>query len=146
MPVDVFPPPVVRVGALSGPPGPEGPPGPPGSDALVYVATSPIGGHVVVAESAGGLAVADASNLDHMLRVVGVSTNAAGVGNDVNVQMRRAITHSGWAFTPGAPVFLGLAGALVPTPPVGAQFSQVVGVALTSTSLFVAIQPPVRLT
>jgi hypothetical protein len=143
MTVVINPPPPIIVRFAAGQ-GPSGPPGSAGGETAVYVANGAISGHVVVAETAPGTVVpASADNLAHALHVAGVSTNAASGGGNVTVQRQRSLTHSGWAFTAGQPVYLGLAGALVQTVPVGALFIQVVGVALTSTSLLVAIQPPV---
>ena len=126
--------------------GPSGPPGAAGSDSAVYVANGAISGHVVAAETTPGAVVpASVNNATHMLRIVGITTNASISGGNVAVQHRRTLTHPGWAFTPNALVYLGLSGALVQTPPV-AQFTQVIGVAQSATSLLVSIQPPVRST
>ena len=141
--VTIGPPDVVNV-VLGAEQGPAGPPGAAGGETSTYVANGAVSGHVVVAETAAGTVVpASADNAAHALRVAGVSTNAAADGGDVTVRRQRALTHGGWAFTPGQPVYLGLAGALVQAVPGTAVFIQVVGVALTSTSLLVAIQPPV---
>jgi hypothetical protein len=141
--VTIAPPDVINVtfGAEQGPPGP---PGADGGDSAVYVADGAVSGHVVVAETAPGTVVpASADSAAHALRVAGISTNAAANGGSVTVRRLRAVTHGGWAFTPDLPVYLGLSGALVQAVPVGALFIQVVGVALTPTSLLVAIHPPV---
>jgi hypothetical protein len=130
----------VELGAEQGPAGPPGD----GTDIAVYTATGAISGHLAVAETVPGFAVvASADNAAHVLRVAGVSIGAAADGTPLEVRKQRTLTHGGWTFTAGQPVYLGLAGALVQTVPVGALFIQVVGVALTSTSLLVAIQPPV---
>ena len=75
----------------------------------------------------------------------GVIANAYGAGDPAVVQTDFDLTHAGWAFATG-PVFVGAAGALVQTLPVGAVFAQVVGYALAPTRIRVDVQPPIVLT
>lgn len=121
-----------------------GVPGSPGGAGAVYAAAEPVSGHTVMAvDSTGQVFPASADTLSHALRLAGVSINAAATGDDVTVVGAGLVQHAGWAFTPDAPVFLGLGGALVQSVPLGAVFTQVVGKAVSATRLLVQLQPPV---
>lgn len=130
--------------AEQGPPGPPGPAGAPGGALLVVTAGATLSGHMAVAyDSTGALVPASADDAAQLLRLVGITTGAVGAGLPATVQRQDVLDHAGWAFTPGQPVYLGLAGALVQAVPPGAAFIQVLGLALTPTRLLVGLQPPV---
>lgn len=132
--------------ALQGPPGPPGPAGAPGGALLQITAAVDLGGHLAVAYDASGrLVLASADNAGHALRVAGITTGAAVASAAATVQRNDVLEHAGWAWTPGAPVFLGLAGQLVQSVPPGAVFAQVLGHALTPTRLLINLQPSVLL-
>lgn len=136
----------VVVRGVPGPRGPQGAPGPAGGTAVVTVGATPLSGHTAVAMDAGGLLIyADCTNQTHIGAVQGVIANAYGAGDPAVVQTDFDLTHAGWAFATG-PVFVGAAGALVQTLPVGAVFAQVVGYALAPTRIRVDVQPPIVLT
>lgn len=127
--------------AMQGPPGPAGPPG--SSVAVSYTTATPISGHMAITLNSDGEAIyADASNPDHRA-VVGVTTNAANTGDQVQVITSGTLDHAGWTFTVGSPVFLGVNGALTQTLPMGAVFSKVLGVATTSTRINLDFQPAI---
>ena len=126
--------------------GKTGPIGPAGGATLVTVGATPLSGHTAVAMDADGLLIyADCTNQTHIGAVQGVIANAYGAGDPAVVQTDFDLTHAGWAFATG-PVFVGAAGALVQTLPVGAVFAQVVGYALAPTRIRVDVQPPIVLT
>jgi hypothetical protein len=128
--------------AVQGPPGGPGPVGPAGSALVVGIAGMALSGHQVVAyEADGDLVLASASQADQALAIVGITTGAAASGASVSVQRFDTIEHLGWTWTPGAPVFLGLAGALVQTPAGGSVYLKPLGVALTATRLALNPQP-----
>lgn len=130
-----------------GPSGPPGPAGPASGSGAEYPAAVAVSGHRVVAlDEAGEVFAASADTLSHALRVAGVTLGAAAEGEPVTVQSIGPVEFSGWAFTPGQPVFLGLAGALVQSLPPGAVFSLVIGTALSATRVAVRLQPPIVLT
>ena len=129
-----------------GPSGPPGPPGPVGGSGASYVAAASVGGHLALAERAdGSVSYASCAVADDALRVVGVSLGAAAAGDLVTVQASGSVQHSGWAWAPDAPVFLGLDGALVQTLPAGAAFSLVIGWAVAPDRVLVGLQPPIVL-
>ena len=109
------------------------------------VASQNISGHTAVAlDAVGGAIPADASTAQHSA-VLGIATGAALAGGDVTILSHGAFEHLGWTFTPGLPVFLGLAGALTQTVPPTALFSKVLGMAVTPTRISVDFQPAIFL-
>jgi len=134
---------VILETAQQGPPGPAGAPG--SAVALAYIAATPVSGHMALTLNAADEAIyADAATPTHYA-VVGVSTGAASAGAQVTALNSGSIEHSGWAFTVGQPVFLGLGGALTQSLPVGAVFSKVLGVAATPTRITLDFQPAIFL-
>ncbi|HOW46648.1 MAG TPA: hypothetical protein PLB26_03275 [Rubrivivax sp.] len=132
--------------AAQGPQGPQGPPGAPGGGLLTGIAGEAVSGHAVVAYSAAGeLVYASADVAAHATLVAGVTTGAAASGAAVTVQRNDVLEHAGWAWTPGAPVFLGLAGALVQTPAPGGVYLKPIGWALTAQRLMLNLQPAIAL-
>ena len=128
--------------AVQGPPGGAGPAGAPGGALLTGTAGAALSGHMAVAyDDAGLLVYASAANAEHAFTLAGITTGAASSGASATVQRNDVIEHNGWAWTPGAPVFLGLGGALVQTPAGGAVFIKPIGLALTATRLMLNIQP-----
>jgi hypothetical protein len=138
----------VRV-VTAGLPGPVGPGGPPGADGAVtvqHLATTPLGGHRIVYQSADGPAYADCAVLDHQDRVLGITTGAAAAGSLVSIQRSGELTEPTWNWQPG-PVLLGHHGTLTqspPLPPDGA-FLLCLGFSVNPTTLYVAPREPITL-
>ena len=133
----------VAVRGVPGPRGPQGPPGPAGGATTVIVGATPLSGHSAVAVDAGGMLIkADCTNPAHQGAVLGLLANAYSPGDQAVVQTAFTLEHAGWTWTPG-PVFVGTAGQLTQTLPVGAVFSQVVAHALSPTLVLVDVQPPI---
>lgn len=129
--------------AEQGPRGPQGVPGPAGGATIVTVGATPLSGHSAVAADAAGLLIkADCTNPAHRGAVLGLLANAYSPGDQAVVQTAFTLEHAGWTWTPG-PVFVGAAGQLTQTLPVGAVFSQVVAHALSPTLVLVDVQPPI---
>lgn len=131
--------------AEQGPRGIQGIQGPAGGTTTVTVGATPLSGHSVVAADAAGLLIkADCTNPAHRGAVLGLLANAYSPGDQAVVQTDLTLEHSGWTWTPG-PVFVGTAGQLTQTLPVGAVFSQVVAHALSPTLVLVDVQPPITI-
>ena len=129
--------------AEQGPRGPQGVPGPAGGATTVTVGATPLSGHSTVAADAAGLLIkADCTNPAHRGAVLGLLANAYSPGDQAVVQTAFTLEHAGWTWTPG-PVFVGTAGQLTQTLPVGAAFSQVVAHALSPILVLVDVQPPI---
>lgn len=138
---------VIEVVAVAeqGPRGIQGIQGPAGGTTTVTVGATPLSGHSAVAVDAAGLLIqADCTNPAHRGAVLGLLANAYSPGDQVVVQTAFTLEHSGWTWSPG-PVFVGTAGQLTQTLPVGAVFSQVVAHALSATLVLIDLQPPIAL-
>jgi hypothetical protein len=105
-----------------------------------------LNGHTaVVLDHLGQIAAADSYDLSCFGSVYGVIDSAYVQGTPVRVICTGYLTHEGWSFIPNKPVFLGRAGALTQDYPVGAVFLQVIGIAKSSTSMVIMLQPPTML-
>lgn len=138
---------VVEVVAIAeqGPRGIQGIQGPAGGTTTVTVGATPLSGHSAVAVDATGLLIqADCTNPAHRGAVLGLLADAYSPGDQAVVQTAFTLEHSGWTWSPG-PVFVGTAGQLTQTLPVGAVFSQVVAHALSPTLVLVDVQPPITI-
>lgn len=119
-------------------------------DALGYsvIAGENLSGQVLV-KPRTDLAVVRASNADadSLHRPVWLTTTAALSGAAVVVLALGPWTEPSWAWTPGAPVYLGVTGALTQTPPSApaALFSLEVGMAESATVIFFNPKIPVTL-
>ena len=146
--VVVTPPQPFSTAVMRGVPGPrgiQGIPGPAGGATTVTVGATPLSGHSAVAVDAAGLLIqADCTNPAHRGAVLGLLANAYSPGDQAVVQTAFTLEHSGWTWSPG-PVFVGTAGQLTQTLPVGAVFSQVVAHALSPTLVLVDVQPPITI-
>ena len=130
--------------AQQGPTGAQGPQGPNGA-ATVYIAASAISGHLAVTlETAGQVIPADPGTAAHGNSVIGVTVGAAAGGAPVELATTGLVTHAGWGFTTGAPVFAGTAGQITQTPPVGV-WQKAIGVARSPTSFVLHMQPAIFL-
>lgn len=140
----VLPPaPVSLVSAGQGLQGVPGPAGAAGAAVVAYPTAQAVSGHVaIVLDALGQCLPADCANATHHA-VAGITTQAATLGQSVEVTSRGPLEHSGWVFTPGLPVFLGLAGALTQSLPGTAVFSKVLGVAVSPTRISVDFQPAI---
>jgi hypothetical protein len=133
---------------LPGIQGQRGLPGPPGGATLEYIAGIAIGGHrAVILDGNGKLAYADAANLAHLGRIIGITVVAVDADASCQVQNFDQLDEPSWNWDTSKPVYLGLNGVLtqqVPALP-GAKFSMVVGFPISSTSLFVNLREPIIL-
>lgn len=137
---------VLTLDSAQGLAGAPGAPGPAAGEGAVYTTAAALSGHRAIAVDAAGEAIyASCDSLSDALRIAGVSLNAAALGDEITVQSAGLVEHSGWAWTPGQPVFVGIGGALTQSLPVGAVFSRVVGQAVSATRLLVDLQPPIVL-
>jgi hypothetical protein len=111
-----------------------------------YIAGIVIGGHRVVrTEPDETIVYADKDDInianDHLL---GITNNAANIGDIVNVVTYGPMEELTWAWDPTLLLFLGDDGLIVQVAPV-VGFSVVLGFVLTPTRIFVDIQRPIIL-
>ena len=120
-----------------------GPQGLPGATVSTYTAAVALSGHIaVVLNELGEAMPADAASATHYA-VAGLTTGAAMQDATVEAITKGMLDHSGWTFTAGLPVFLGLDGAITQALPVSALFSKVLGIALTPTRISDDFQPAI---
>lgn len=123
-------------------PGPRGSSGTGASPVSVFIAGEALGGHRVVRTNASGEAIY-ASNTDpDSQSILGMTTGAAVLGDEVSVLRLGPITEPSWSWAPTAPVYLGTNGGLTQVYP-GSGLIVIIGVALTATSMFVAPREPI---
>ncbi|MBS3025576.1 hypothetical protein [Acidiphilium multivorum] len=115
-----------------------------GADVFLATAAVTISGQLAVAASSGGVVPADSGTVAIAGAVMGIAATAAIAGGSLEVQAAGQMEFGGWAWTPGAPVYVGPAGVLTQTPP-AAGFLQIVGVAQDATTLVIALGDPIIL-
>jgi len=121
--------------ADQGPPGPPGEPGPSGGDVLTITAPVAIGGHRVIAAVGDEIHYADPDDIA-TAQVIGLTVNAAGPGDELEVVLRGSVTNSSWSWAPGLPLYLGANGVLTQSPPSpAAAWVRVLGTALSATRI-----------
>ncbi|MBK8912950.1 MAG: DUF2190 family protein [Chlorobi bacterium] len=120
-----------------------GVPGPAGSEDITITAGESLGGHRVVTTNAAGHAIyASSATSDHAGRLLGVTTGAASSGATATIRTRGEMTEAGWAWIPGGLLYLSTNGMLSHTPP-ATGFAQVIGYAMTATTIFIHTTTPV---
>lgn len=133
--------------AEQGPMGPPGVPGPAGGTAMVFIATTAIGGHrVLTLNAASEVIYASNDSPSAASQIIGMSINAAAPGGELSVQRAGEVEESSWNWVMGLPVYLGANGLLTQFFPSGAAFSLIVGFPTAPTKLFLAFREPVFLT
>lgn len=114
---------------------------------VVRRAAGALGGHRIVRSAGVDLVeYASAADPQHGDDTLGITTGAAGDGLEVVVRTRGPLQFDGWSWTPLEPLYLALDGGMTQAPPDpvdGAVFSQVVGHAESSTTVFLSLQPPI---
>jgi len=123
------------------------------ADALIGAAYLPDIAAIVTEEQAGAAlggqrlvkfnAVGDVVYVDSSVAadanlVIGMTTQAAGLGGTLNVLRLGNWTEAGWAWTPGAPLFVSTTGQFSES--LGSAFVQQVGVAQTATTIAIGIR------
>lgn len=83
---------------------------------------------------------ASVSNLGDIDKVLGVAYNFSLANQLVTVQTRGELQNDAWSWTFGDPIYLGLNGELVDTPPVS-TFQKQIGVAIASDKIYIDLQP-----
>lgn len=134
---------VVHGGLPSSGGGPTPEPGDGGSF-IIRTVDIPINGHRVVVDTDSGVAYLSLLDLSHGERILGISTNAAGVGDQVTIQYAGELINSGWNWIPDEPVFPTNNGLLTQTPPT-TGFVCLFGFASSATSIFINIQQSIYL-
>jgi hypothetical protein len=113
------------------------------------VASSNISALRVLTVDINGQAIyADAANITHANKVLGISKQSIIQGQSVPIYDNEVVTDNAWTWTPDLPIFLGLNGVMTQTPPSlpTSLFSLRIGVALSPTIAEIEVQEPLILT
>jgi len=133
--------------ARIGPQGRRGEPGQPGAaggETTSATAGENLSGYMaVVYDGSGNVLRASCNNALHANKVVGITLGAALASSTATIKSANIIEESTWTWTVDQPIFLGLNGLITQTVPVGALFTQVLGVAIAPTRIIVNIQPAI---
>ena len=133
----------VVVEAGRGTPGPQGPTGPIGGT-LSRVAAIALSGHRAVrAVSATEVNYCDATDPAAVYTFLGVTSGAASAGAAIDVIHVGELIEPTWNWTPNLPVFCGANGVLTQTYDPAWAWCLVVGVAETSTKVYIQARTPV---
>ena len=111
-----------------------------GEKDILLLAATALGGHRAVRATSVGAVYADAYTLG-VSALLGITIHAALVGTPVTIRASGELNEPSWAWVDG-PVYLGAQGQLTQTPPIAAAVVEI-GVAVTTTTLLVRIQPEV---
>jgi hypothetical protein len=141
-------------GGGGGPKGDKGDKGDPGDstspttthdDDMTGTANINLSGHRVVRSIGTDDLVdyADSSNVAHALTVIGITLNAANMGDTVNIRATGEIVEPSWSFVPG-PIYFDASGSLTQTRP-AVGFLQQVAIASSPTEIVVQLGPPIVL-
>ena len=107
-----------------------------------------LSGHQAVILDASDAFRADASDVTHLGRVIGLTVTSASIGASVTIATSGRVPEPSWSWTPDFPIYVAMSGALTQTPPTylsGVRWLQVIGFAVDATTMFVDINPPITL-
>lgn len=115
------------------------------SDTIIKVnAGTNLGGQRIVVQINGLLDYAYYNNLDHMNKVVGITTASYIAGQLASVQFRGYMEDPSWHWSTDAPIFVGSQGIMTQAvPTVG--FVQQVATVITPVKILINIQEPIWL-
>lgn len=82
------------------------------------------------------LEYASSNNLNHVDRILGITTNSANIGNKIIIRLKGNIVNPTWDWDISKPVYLGLDGELTQIIP-EEGFIHKIGIASSSTKLFI---------
>lgn len=102
------------------------------------------GGRVVCALPDGTIGYASADDPTSVATAIGISINAANAGAECMVRAAGTLSDSGWAWTSGQPIYLGLSGVMTQDVPTTGVVIEV-GVAMSATRIAVSLAKPIYL-
>jgi hypothetical protein len=125
--------------------GNQGEPGPVGLNAVAgYAAENLSGYRVIILNENNKFVYADGTNIAHFGRIIGISSGAIMQDALGNVLAYGLIIDPVWTWNINEPIFLGLHGAMTQIEPT-TGFLQIIGIALSSTSMFLNMREPIIL-
>jgi hypothetical protein len=109
------------------------------------IAGEALGGHRAVIQSNGLLYYASTSNILHLNRVVGITVGASSSGASTEYVSEGAITESSWSWNTTTPIYLAENGMLTQSPINVSGFTQIIGMPISATSMYVSLKTPIIL-
>jgi len=110
---------------------------------IIKIASIALGGNrVVVLNASEQVIYADSTNTTHADKILGVTTGASNLGENVTIQTYGEMVEPSFAFTPGQAVYASTNGLMTQTPPTSG-FKRGIGFALAATKLFIDLREPV---
>lgn len=104
-----------------------------------------IGGHRVVIHNGGSLYYASSQNIAHLNKVVGLTTLAATLGATSSYVSEGVVTEPSWTWDILKPVYLAENGLMTQFPANTTGFTMIIGMPVSSTSLYVSLKTPILL-
>lgn len=126
---------VTRIVGIQGPSGAA-------SNTIGATAGENLSGHRVVALYEDKAYYASSASTTYAHAVAGITTGACADGETATIKVHGEITELSWSWTPGAPLFLGVDGALTESSTTG-LYTLRVGHAVTATKAFIHIHQPI---
>lgn len=118
----------------------------PGGSSIEIPAAEAVGGHRMVIRVGDTASYATNENLEHGMKVLGMTENSAAAGATLSVVRSGKISEPSWNWDIAKPVFLGVSGLLTQTPPQPpAAFSLIIGFPISATEIFVSLREPLAL-
>lgn len=122
---------------IQGDKGDKGDKGDPGAlSSYTYTAGEALGGHRVTVIDNNLAYYADSSNLSHINKPLGISSNASAEGEEINIVFFGEMEESSWNWDINKPIWIGLNGLLTQIVPVSG-FSCIIAKPITATKIFV---------
>jgi len=123
--------------------GPSGPAGPAGSSIVSYTAGENLGGHkLVILNSMEKALYASGNNISHVNKIIGVTTGAAAVNTQAEIQTYGQLYEPSWNWDVSKPLFAGINGVLTQSLP-ASGFIQQVATVISPVKIFINIQPAI---
>ena len=98
---------------------------------------------LVTTDVMGKVVVASSAEESHIGRILGVSLNAASVGQTVQITTFGDVTNTAWTFTPTAALYVGIDGLVTQDAETGVFYQQI-GFAREATRVAIDIQRGIR--
>jgi hypothetical protein len=113
---------------------------------VTKIAAINLGGHrVVFCSSAEEVDYADNENFAHKDLILGITTQAADEGDEIQIRTSGELTENGWNWQTGNLIYCGASGLLTQMPP-QTGFLMVIGTAISPTTIFINLRQPITLT
>ncbi len=116
-----------------------------GSQELFTTGAAVGGQRAVVTQSDGTIVHADASDITHANKIIGISVTAGSPASLISVLKSGKLTEGSFSFTPDLPIFVDTSGSGVltqVTPSSPSVFSRAIGFAISATTIFINIEKP----